>query len=186
LIHFICVHTKNTYESNLVYWPVTLNAGAAWIPGRLPAGNLLFKGPLQEMQLWALVLLCIALSLFFTITLNAFAQVKLSITQTLVSISNNPRTLLKADFNHDVRPDLVTWSNEPKFSVLLNDKTRHFAEITTTTPKPGLAVADFNKDGFNDVAVCSPTTTSTYPSRTLSIYRGSSNGNFMLAGKGRP
>jgi hypothetical protein len=49
--------------------------------------------------------LCIALSLFFTITLNAFAQVKLSITQTPVSISNNPRTLLKADFNHDGRPD---------------------------------------------------------------------------------
>jgi hypothetical protein len=28
---FICFHTKNTYESNLVYWPVILNAGAAWI-----------------------------------------------------------------------------------------------------------------------------------------------------------
>jgi hypothetical protein len=132
--------------------------------------------------------LCIALSLFFTITLNAFAQVKLSITQTPVSISNNPRTLLKADFNHDGRPDLVPWSNEPKFSVLLNDKTGHFTEITTTSPKPveRLAVVDFNKDGFNDVAICSPTTTNTDPSRTLSIYRGSSNGNFMLAGKGRP
>jgi len=31
LIHFICVHAKNTYESNLVYWPVILNAGATWI-----------------------------------------------------------------------------------------------------------------------------------------------------------
>jgi hypothetical protein len=128
--------------------------------------------------------LFIGLVLLFFLALNASAQLAFNAAQTPVSIANNPRTLLRADFNHDGRPDLVTWSSEPRFSVLLNDKAGHFTEITTTTPKPveRLAVADFNKDGFNDVAVCSPTTTTTDPSRTISIYRGSGNGNFALAG----
>lgn len=125
--------------------------------------------------------ICLAVVTFFAAT--AFAQITLDITQTPISTTTNRRTLLKADFNHDGRPDLVTWSSDPNFSVFLNDTAGHFTEITTSTPMPVqfLAVADFNKDGFNDVAVCGPTpAASTY---TIQLYKGSGNGNFTPLGK---
>ena len=58
------------------------------------------------------------------------------------------------DLNRDGYADIVVGTNAPGFAVLVNDTKGGFSLLSRTgSPVSGVAVADFNADGYLDVAV---------------------------------
>jgi hypothetical protein len=93
-----------------------------------------------------------------------------------ISVSGRKlRALIADDFNGDGNPDLLIGNEDGTVMLFLVDGTGHFAsgrEIAHLESVTSIAVADFNQDGFADIAV------SDWRASTVTVYFGSGNGSF--------
>ena len=98
-----------------------------------------------------------------------------------IGVGNTPLQLAVADLNHDGRPDVVvTNQNTDNISILLGNgdgtfTSSGFSLQPTGLPRP-LTIADFNKDGNQDLAI----------GRQISgidVFLGTGTGTFSFAGR---
>ena len=86
-----------------------------------------------------------------------------------------PRALIADDFNRDNIPDLLIGNEDGTVMLFLSDGTGRFApgrKIAHLESVTSIAAADFNKDGFADIAV------SDRRASNVTVYFGSGNGSF--------
>jgi len=101
-------------------------------------------------------------------------------TQVTFATGLNPSSIAVADFNQDGKPDVVTGnSGVASVSILINNAffTGGFlphVDLSTTDKVAAVAVGDFNKDGFVDVAAAATN------SDVVSILLGRGDGTFQF------
>jgi hypothetical protein len=95
----------------------------------------------------------------------------------VVSLGSTPSTVYTGDFNGDGIPDLLTVGST-SFSVAMGDGTGNFgpAMQTNIPMNSSVAVADFNVDGHQDVAII-PTYNPIAPA-TFQVFFGDGTGRF--------
>jgi len=97
-------------------------------------------------------------------------------------VGATPSGLAAGDFNGDGNVDLASANfGDGTASILLGNGDGTFQRAKTLTANPGsisVAIADFNSDGFADLAVLNQTVTSQIPS-TVMVFLGNGDGTFQ-------